>query len=75
VDGMFSLHISHIQKFAWPFFGHVILFDKVRCSHIKKKNFDLRRTACSLSCGSSVCPRITFPAPPVNLVSRNLEQH
>ena len=37
VDGMFSLQISHIQKFAWPFFGHVILFDKVRCSHIKKK--------------------------------------
>ena len=69
-----SLQISHTQKFAWPFYRHIILFDNVRCSHAKKlrlaKNsvfFNLWRF--------SVCPRITFPAPSVNLVSRNLEQH
>jgi hypothetical protein len=44
VDGMFSLQISHIQKFAWPFFRHIILSDKVRCSHIK----ELRRAKKSM---------------------------
>ena len=42
VDGMFDLLISHIQKFAWPFYKYIILSDIVRCSHIKKKK-KLRR--------------------------------
>ena len=74
VDGMFNLQISHIQKFAWPFFRHIILSDNVRCLHLKKLRL-VKKSVFFKMWLVPVCPRKTFPAPSVNFVSRNLEQY